>query len=138
VERGHRTTAANLWVAGRKAAHAVLGEIGAGLSPFSYVLIFPQDEHERLLIDRLAEAGVHVDRQTELLGFEQTPDRVVAHLQGADGVAETCEAAYLAGCDGAHSTVREALGIGFPGGAYAHLFYVADVEARGETMNGEL
>jgi hypothetical protein len=34
--------------------------------------------------------------------------------------------------------VREALGIGFPGGAYAHLFYVADVQARGATMNGEL
>ena len=49
-----------------------------------------------------------------------------------------CEAAYLAGCDGAHSTVREALAIGFPGGTYDHLFYVADVEARGAVMNGEL
>src|SRR4029077_9578564 len=56
----------------------------------------------------------------------------------SDGGAETCEAAYIAGCDGAHSTVREALGIGFPGGMYAHLFYVADVEASGATMNGEL
>jgi hypothetical protein len=34
--------------------------------------------------------------------------------------------------------VREALKIGFPGGVYAHLFYVADVEARGAAMNGEL
>jgi FAD binding domain len=34
--------------------------------------------------------------------------------------------------------VREALQIGFPGGQYAHLFYVADVEASGATMNGEL
>src|SRR5438093_1395193 len=44
----------------------------------------------------------------------------------------------LAGCDGAHSRVREGLGIGFPGGTYDHLFYVADVEARGAVMNGEL
>ena len=50
----------------------------------------------------------------------------------------TCEAAYLAGCDGAHSAVREALQIGFPGGTYDHLFYVADVDARGAVMNGEL
>jgi hypothetical protein len=34
--------------------------------------------------------------------------------------------------------VREALGVGFPGGTYAHLFYVADVEASGAAMNGEL
>jgi hypothetical protein len=34
--------------------------------------------------------------------------------------------------------MREQLGIGFPGGTYEHLFYVADVEARGPTMNGEL
>ena len=54
------------------------------------------------------------------------------------GPRETCEAAYIAGCDGAHSTVREALAIGFPGGTYHHLFYVADVEARGAAMNGEL
>jgi hypothetical protein len=34
--------------------------------------------------------------------------------------------------------VRETLQIGFPGGTYSHLFYVADVAADGATMNGEL
>ena len=63
VERGRKAAAANLWVAGKKAARAVFGDMGAGLSPFPYALIFPQDEHERLLIDRLAEAGVKVERQ---------------------------------------------------------------------------
>ena len=58
VEQGRKTIAANLWVAGKRAAHAVLGEMGAGLSPFPYALIFPQDEHERLLVERLSEAGV--------------------------------------------------------------------------------
>jgi len=51
---------------------------------------------------------------------------------------ETCTAAYIAGSDGARSTVREAIGIGFPGGTYEHLFYVADVEASGQALNGEL
>ena len=137
VKRGRKNIAANLWVAGRRVAHAVLGEMGEGLSPFPYALIFPQDEHERLLIDRLAEAAVEVERRTQLLGFEDAGDHVLARLQRPDGT-ETCEAAYIAGCDGAHSTVRETLDIGFPGGAYAHLFYVADVEASGATMNGEL
>jgi hypothetical protein len=51
---------------------------------------------------------------------------------------ETCEAAYVAGCDGARSRVREALKIGFPGGTYTHIFYVADVDASGAAINGEL
>ncbi|HKN59968.1 MAG TPA: FAD-dependent monooxygenase, partial [Candidatus Acidoferrales bacterium] len=138
VERGRRVVAANLWVAGGKAAHLFFGEMGAGISPFSYALVFPQDEHERLLIDRLSELGVQVERQTELLGFEDASGGVRAHLKRLDGTVETCAAAYIAGCDGAHSVVREALQIGFPGGTYAHLFYVADVKASGATMNGEL
>ena len=138
VERGRKAGAANLWVAGKKVARAVFGDMGAGLSPFPYMLIFPQDEHERLLIDRLSEAGVAVERRTEFLGFEDAAGRVLARLKGPDGALAFCDAAYLAGCDGAHSTVRGALEIGFPGGTYAHLFYVADVDASGGTMDGEL
>src|SRR5208282_1175809 len=110
VEHGRRATAVNLWVAGKKAARAIFGNMGAGLSPFPYALIFPQDEHERLLIDRLATLGVEVERQTELLGFEES-ESVLAHLRCADGASETCKSVYIAGCDGAHSAVRETLGI---------------------------
>jgi len=138
VQRGRKTIAANLWVAGKRAARAVLGEMGVGLSPFPYALIFPQDEHERLLIERLVEGGVEVKRRTELTAFEDTGSGVIAHLQSSDGEQETCEAAYIAGCDGAHSIVRQSLQIGFAGGIYDHLFYVADVQASGATMNGEL
>jgi 2-polyprenyl-6-methoxyphenol hydroxylase-like FAD-dependent oxidoreductase len=138
IERGRKNIAANLWVAGKRAAHAVLGEMGTGLSPFPYALIFPQDEHEQLLIDRLAEAGIQVDRRTELLGFADAAGGVLARLKRPDGSKETCAAAYIAGCDGAHSIVRETLQIGFAGGVYDHLFYVADVAASGATMNGEL
>jgi 2-polyprenyl-6-methoxyphenol hydroxylase-like FAD-dependent oxidoreductase len=138
VERGRKVGAVNLWVAGKRVAHAVFGDFGEGLSPFPYALVFPQDEHERLLIDRLAEAGVKVERQTELLGFEEANGRVFSRMKLADGTSETCEAAYIAGCDGAHSVVRETLRIGFPGGVYSHLFYVADVESSGPVMNGDV
>jgi 2-polyprenyl-6-methoxyphenol hydroxylase-like FAD-dependent oxidoreductase len=138
AERGRKAAAVNLWVAGKTVARAVFGDLGAGVSPFPYALIFPQDEHESLLIDRLTAAGVEVERQTELLGFEEAAGRVVAQLKRPDEAREDCEAAYVAGCDGAHSTVRETLKIGFPGGVYAHLFYVADVEASGAAMNGEV
>jgi 2-polyprenyl-6-methoxyphenol hydroxylase-like FAD-dependent oxidoreductase len=138
VERGRKVNAANLWVAGRRAAHAVFGDMGVGISPYPFPLIFPQDEHERLLIDCLAEIGVEVERETELLSFENADDCVVAQIRRRDGGVEACTVAYLAGCDGARSTVRDAIGSEFPGGTYEHLFYVADVEASGQALNGEL
>jgi 2-polyprenyl-6-methoxyphenol hydroxylase-like FAD-dependent oxidoreductase len=138
VERGRKAVAVHLWVAGKDVARGVFGDMGAGQSPFPYALIFPQDEHERLLIARLAEAGVEVERQMALVGFEDADGRIRARLQRADGTSETCEAAYIAGCDGAHSPTREALKIDFRGGVYTHVFYVADVEGGGTVMNGEV
>ena len=92
VARGRQVGAVNLWSDGRQVAHAVLRDMGAGISPFPFALIFPQDEHERLLIDRLREAGVEVERQTTVVGFEEAEGRVVARLESADGVTRTCEA----------------------------------------------
>ena len=138
VGRGLELAAANLWVRGRRTARAAFGEMGRGLSPYPYMLIYPQDEHERLLVERLAQEGVAVERRTELLGFEDDGSRVLARLRGPDGAEEVCGADYLAGCDGARSRVREALGAGFPGGTYEHLFYVADAQGSGPVMDGEL
>jgi 2-polyprenyl-6-methoxyphenol hydroxylase-like FAD-dependent oxidoreductase len=138
VDRGRKAGAANLWVAGKNVARLFFGDMGTGLSPFPYPLIFPQDEHERLLIDRLAKLGVEVERRTELLHFEQANGRVLARLKRPDGASEACETAYIAGCDGTHSTVRETLQIGFVGATYSHLFYVADVVASGAATKGEV
>ena len=120
VECSRAALAVNLWVTGKQRAHVAFGAMGTGISPYPYPVIFPQDEHERLLIDRLSNAGVEVERSTELLDFETT-DRVAARLKKPDGTVETCRAAYLAGCDGARSVVREALMIGFAGGTYEPL-----------------
>jgi hypothetical protein len=47
-------------------------------------------------------------------------------------------AAWVAGCDGAHSAVRELCGIDFPGAPYEHVFFVADTRATGPMVPGEL
>jgi 2-polyprenyl-6-methoxyphenol hydroxylase-like FAD-dependent oxidoreductase len=138
VARGLEFVAANLWTSGRHVGRAPFGEMGRGLSPFPYMLAFAQDEHERLLIDTLAERGVSVERNLELVSLAPGSDGVRATLKRAGGVEETCDALYVAGCDGAHSQVRRQLGIKFPGGTYEHLFYVADVDASGPALNGEL
>src|SRR4051794_14667535 len=138
VRNGREFVAANLWAKGQQVGHVEFGALGQGLSPFPYMVIFPQDEHERLLIGRLEQLGVHVERPVELIDFHEECDRVVARLRRADGSEETIAAAYIAGCDGAHSTVRNVLKIGFPGGTYEHMFYVADTAASGPVINGEL
>ena len=138
VERGHRVRAVSFWAAGKRRASANFGDLGAGLSPHAFALVFPQEEHERLLIDRLADLGVVVERGCELASFEESGGGVRALVKRADGGSETVEAAYIAGCDGAHSAVRTALGIGFGGGTYDHLFYVADVQATGAVVDRNL
>src|SRR5205085_1614709 len=115
VERGLRFADVNLWVKARRVARVHLGAIGKGISPFPYMIIFPQDEHERLLIERLRERGIEVERPVELTTFDDRGDRVAARLRVADGGEAICEAKYLVGCDGARSNVREVLAVGFPG-----------------------
>ena len=136
-KRSRAALAVNLWVTGKQRAHVAFGTMGRGISPYPYPLIFPQDEHEQFLIEQLLRVGVKVERSTELLGFE-TAGRVAARIKTSEGREETCWSAYIAGCDGAHSRVREQLKVGFGGGTYEHIFYVADVEATGPLTNGQL
>jgi len=138
VARGHRVPAVNLWAKGESAARLSFENIGSGLTPYPFLQIFPQDQHERLLIERLEALDVTVERRTELISFAQEETRVIARLRGPDGLEVDCEANYIAGCDGARSIVRETIGTGFPGGTYRQIFYVGDVEAAGPALNGEL
>ena len=114
IARGHQVPAGNFWVKGKRRARISLNALGAGLTPYPFMQIFPQDEHEKLLISRLEALGVTVERETELLRFAEHDDGVTAHLRGPDGSEHDCSAIYLAGCDGARSKVRETIGAGFP------------------------
>lgn len=136
VEQGHKVPAVNLWVKAKPAARIPLENLGQGLTPFPFPIIFPQDEHEALLIKRLSDLGIEIER-LELADFEDRGGEVRATLRKG-GTEEVGSYAYLAGCDGARSRVREILGAEFPGGTYDHLFYVADIDAAGPPMNGEL
>ena len=75
---------------------------------------------------------------TELTAFEQKGDHVAAQIRQPDGSVRTVTAAWVAGCDGSRSAVRELCRIGFPGAPYAHTFFVADTEATGSMRPDEL
>jgi 2-polyprenyl-6-methoxyphenol hydroxylase-like FAD-dependent oxidoreductase len=103
-----------------------LQELGRDISPFPFGLAYPQDDHERFLLDRLRELGGDVEWQSRLTGFTQDAHGVLATIE-QNGRAAEARCSWICGCDGAHSQVRESLGIGFPGGTYDQHFYVADV-----------
>jgi len=88
-----------------------------------YVLGIPQTTTDRLLAEHAAELGAEIRRGCELVGLSQDDHGVTAEL--ADGTQ--LRSRYLVGCDGGRSTVRELLGVGFPG-----------EPARVETLLGEV
>jgi 2-polyprenyl-6-methoxyphenol hydroxylase-like FAD-dependent oxidoreductase len=118
--------------AGEEIVAVGLSDLGRGLSPYPFVLCYPQDDHERFLIRELQGLGIEVDRGRRLVGFSTSPDDVTATLDLPGGRREVVRARYLCGCDGAHSQVRHGLGVDFPGGTYEQLFFVADVRLAGE------
>src|SRR5262249_4931075 len=50
IANGHKVPAANLWVAGRHQARLDFSDAGEELTPYPFLHIYPQDEHEKLLI----------------------------------------------------------------------------------------
>ena len=115
---------------GVERATVAVGAGGEGISPFPYVLTYPQDDHERLLEKALLAAGVAIERGTQVLGLDQTSTSVHVRLDSAGG-AERVHVDYLCGCDGAGSRVRHALGLDFAGGTYDQTFYVTDAMVEG-------
>src|SRR5262249_55524913 len=137
IAGGFRLDRLHLRNESRQIATVPLGDVGKGISPYPFALSFPQDDHERLLIDRLRAAGHLVEWDTELTALTQQDGAVRADLRKPGG-EETWAGAYLCGCDGAHSAVRHSIGVGFPGGTYDQLFYVADAEAEGRWSDRDL
>lgn len=138
ITQGHKVPAVRLWVGGKQEARVSFTDVGTDMTPYPFLHIFPQDAHERLLVARLEAMGVSVERETALIDYHDDGSGIVARLCGPDGEEARCDAAFIAGCDGARSQVRATMGTGFPGGTYGQIFYVADVEASGPAINGDL
>jgi 2-polyprenyl-6-methoxyphenol hydroxylase-like FAD-dependent oxidoreductase len=138
LELGKRATGGAMWARGRQAARIPLGDIGRDLSPYPYLLILGQDDNERILGEALRGRGMSVEWSTELVGLTQEADRVVARVKQPDGSIREIAAAWVAGCDGARSTVRELSGVAFEGAPYEHVFYVADTQVTGPMAPDEI
>ena len=96
-------------------------------SRFPFVLVTPQYEVERLLRRRTAEAGVTLRHDTEVTDVRQDADGVAVVASTPEG-RTTLRAAFVVGADGVRSTVREAVGIPFPGETVIRAMVLADVQ----------
>lgn len=79
-------------------------------------ILAPQDHLEPALLELAARTGmVDVSYATEVRALEDDGAQVAATLRPADGAERRVTAAYAIAADGAHSRVREQLGIGVYG-----------------------
>jgi 2-polyprenyl-6-methoxyphenol hydroxylase-like FAD-dependent oxidoreductase len=129
--RGRTTTRLMLHVDGDAPVAIDLGAVRRADTRFPYILFVSQSDTEAVLGGFLEAAGARVERRVELAGFREESTGIVSVLRHVDGREEAVRASYVAGCDGAHSTVRKEAGIAFEGGAYPQVFALGDVEADG-------
>ncbi|MBW8638464.1 FAD-dependent monooxygenase [Hoeflea sp. WL0058] len=84
-------------------------------TPYPYVVMMPQIETEKVLGECLAEIGGDVRLQHEVTGLTQDADGVTVDFIDGDGVSGSLRARYVVGADGRQSSVRNILGVAFPG-----------------------
>jgi 2-polyprenyl-6-methoxyphenol hydroxylase-like FAD-dependent oxidoreductase len=110
-----------------------IGHIGFSnlTSRYRFAISLPQSETERLLTEHLAHFGIVVERGKELVDLSPLGDTVQSIVRDTGGIEERSVSKWLIGCDGAHSSVRHLLGLGFEGEAYPETFLLADVKIDG-------
>ena len=128
IEQGAIAGKGRLLTGGEVRGELDFSNIGQGLSPYPYVLLLEQSKNERLLCQYLQSRRKEVLWKTELESFLQTQVGITAQVKTTEGACQTIKAKYLVGCDGAKSTVRDALGLEFQGSTFERVFYVADAQ----------
>ena len=95
-------------------------------------LIMSQADIEAALRDRLIALGGDVEWGRGVSGLE--PERHGVRVRLDDG--SDADASWVVAADGAHSVVRKAMGIGFPGVPVVERFVLADVHADIDLKRG--
>ncbi len=136
LQQGQTVDTVNFFMEEKPAGHVVFSHLD---SPYPLPLILEQSATERILLQGLKNRGVEVEREVELIGFEQDKTKVSVQLKhGKNPKLESLEVAWLLGCDGAHSTVRHQLDLPFSGSPYPETFILGDVKVDWEFSDQQL
>ncbi|GAA1555879.1 hypothetical protein GCM10009678_43650 [Actinomadura kijaniata] len=96
-------------------------------SRFPHLVVTPQYNVERLLLERALRAGAEVVHNAEVVGLSQDGAGVTVTTNGG-----TYRAAYVVGADGMRSAVRHLVGLPFPGRSVLRSIMLADVKVARE------
>lgn len=96
---------------GRALGRVALGSLD---SRYPFPLLIEQDATEGLLAERLKELGTEVEWGVEAVGVRPEADRVETALRRGNDV-ERATSAWVVGCDGSRSVVRDRVRIAFEG-----------------------
>ncbi len=126
AQRGVQWRVGRTYVRGRQLIEVHLHGDDEHFPPFVNI---SQSEVEELLEARAIELGVRIHRGHRLTSLTQDAGGVSATLETRAGT-RSHRSSFLVGTDGAHSTVRHALGIEFAGYSFDDRFLIADVRAE--------
>ncbi|MGH8314553.1 MAG: FAD-dependent monooxygenase, partial [Steroidobacterales bacterium] len=137
LERGIRTKGMTFNFLGTGERPVV--DFSAVDSRYAYLFVHNQHETEGFVREYFEnEHGHRVDWNTRLVGIEQKPGEVIARLAHTDrgGEEEIVNCRWLVACDGAHSFVRESLGLDYRQSEYKGLV-LQNMDAPIEGWQGE-
>jgi 2-polyprenyl-6-methoxyphenol hydroxylase-like FAD-dependent oxidoreductase len=106
-------------------------------SPYRFVAMVPQDVTEKLLVEELRRKGGNIEYETSFVSAVHHDEGLNVTLD-QKGKRVEVTAAFVVGCDGAHSAVRHLLNLPFEGGEYDDSFLLADVETNEALAGNEL
>lgn len=125
LEHGERAISASAYSKGRLIFHTRYDNL---TSDYDFLTNIPQADTERVLREHLEELGGKVEWKTKVVDFTEHDDGIQANLEDEQGHQSQVSAAYLCGCDGAHSMARHHLNFDFHGKAYHDNWWLADVK----------
>jgi 2-polyprenyl-6-methoxyphenol hydroxylase-like FAD-dependent oxidoreductase len=127
LAEGRRIDGAEMWSGTKLLARITLEGMK---TRFPFILDIPQDRTEALLTHHLEAVGGNVERGVELTDLSQDGGGVDVRLQHASGLTEQARFAYVVGCDGGHSRVRELAPTTLKGSFHGIPFVLADVDVE--------
>ena len=126
LEKANRVTSVKMVTHGHVLAHM---HFAPEESPYRFVAMVPQNVTEGLLLEELRRKGGDVEYETTFVSGEQQLDCVNVTLE-KKGKSISLKAAFVVGCDGAHSRVRHTINVPLEGAAYPDVFMLADIETN--------
>lgn len=95
---------------------------------FPFMLVIPQYAIEKELRIRAEANGAEFSHGVEVVSLDQSDDGVTVSGHDAEGNTVLRRARFAVGADGLRSSVRKAIGVGFPGEEVLTSVIIADVK----------